>query len=94
MNNKPKGLQGTSRTGFAALGIGAFAVVCCAGIPLVAGVLGGVALGSVLGVGAGVLAVVVVIALVVARARRQRACGVDVRTRQGGEALRRVTARS
>ncbi len=86
MNDKPEGSQNSPKMGLAALGIGAFAVVCCAGIPLVAGVLGGVALGSVLGVGAGVLAVVVVIALVVARARRQRACGVDVRTRQGGEA--------
>lgn len=86
MNDKPKGSQGTPRTGLAAMGIGAFAVVCCAGLPLVAGVLGGVVLGSVLGVGAGVLAVVVVIALVVVRARRQRACAtVRVTTRRGGE---------
>gem|GEM_PF-2573694 len=86
MNDKPKGLQGTPRTGLAALGIGAFAVVCCAGLPLLAGVLGGVALGSVLGVGMGVLAVGVVIALVVVRARRQRVCAVDVGMRRGGEA--------
>jgi len=87
MNDKPKGLQGTSRTGLAALGIGAFAVVCCAGLPLVAGVLGGVALGSVLGVGAGALAVIVVIVLVVARARRQRACATArATTRRGGQA--------
>lgn len=86
MNDKPQGSQGTPGTGLAALGIGAFAVVCCAGLPLVAGVLGGVALGSVLGVGAGVLAVVVVIALVVLRARRQRACATArVTTRRGGE---------
>lgn len=86
MNDKPKGSQGAPRTGLAALGIAAFAVLCCAGLPLVAGVLGGVALGSVLGVGAGVLVVIVVIVLVVVRARRQRACAVDVRTRRRGEA--------
>lgn len=85
MNDKPTGLQGTPRTGLAALGIGAFAVVCCAALPLVAGVLGGVALGSVLGVGAGGLAVVVVIASVVLRARRQRAgATARVTTRRGG----------
>ena len=73
--------------GLAALGIGALAVVCCAGLPLVAGVLGGVALGSVLGVGAGALAVVVVIVLVVARAHRQRACATArATTRRGGQA--------
>ncbi len=86
MNDKAEGSQNSPRTGRAALGIGAFAVVCCAALPLVAGVLSGVALGSVLGVGAGVLAVVVVIALVAARARRQRACAVDVGSRRGGEA--------
>ncbi|MCA1699420.1 MAG: hypothetical protein LC790_11215 [Actinobacteria bacterium] len=83
MNDKPEGSQNSPKMGLAALGIGAFAVVCCAGLPLVAGVLGGVALGSVLGVGAGALAVIVVIVLVVARARRQRACAT---TRRGGQA--------
>lgn len=87
MNDKPEGSQNSPKMGLAALGIGAFAVVCCAGLPLVAGVLGGVALGSVLGVGAGALAVIVVIVLVVARARRQRACATArVTTRRGGQA--------
>ncbi len=87
MNDKPEGSQNSPKMGLAALGIGAFAVVCCAGLPLVAGVLGGVALGSVLGVGAGALAVVVVIVLVVARARRQRAYATArVTTRRGGQA--------
>ena len=86
MNDKPEGSQNSPRMGFAALGIGAFAVVCCAGLPLVAGVLGGVALGSVLGVGAA-LAAVVVIVLVAARARRQRACATArATTRRGGQA--------
>ncbi len=87
MNDKPEGSQNSPKMGLAALGIGAFAVVCCAGLPLVAAVLGGVALGSVLGVGAGALAVIVVIALVAARARRQRACATArVTTRRGGQA--------
>jgi len=87
MNDKPEGSQNSPKMGLAALGIGAFAVVCCAGLPLVAGVLGGVALGSVLGVGAGALAAVVVIALVVVRARRQRACATArATTRRGGQA--------
>ena len=84
MNDKPEGSQNSPKMGLAALGIGAFAVVCCAGLPLVAGVLGGVALGSVLGVGAGALAVIVVIVLVVARARRQRACATARATTRGG----------
>jgi len=84
MNDKPEGSQNSPKIGLAALGIGAFAVVCCAGLPLVAGVLGGVALGSVLGVGAGALAAVVVIVLVVARARRQRACATARATTRGG----------
>jgi len=87
MSDKPEGSQNSPKMGLAALGIGAFAVVCCAGLPLVAGVLGGVALGSVLGVGAGALAVIVVIVLVVARARRQRACATArATTRRGGQA--------
>lgn len=87
MNDKPEGSQNSPKMGLAALGIGAFAVVCCAGLPLVAGVLGGVALGSVLGVGAGALAVIAVIVLVVARARRQRACATARATaRRGGQA--------
>ena len=87
MNDKPEVAQNSPKMGLAALGIGAFAVVCCAGLPLVAGVLGGVALGSVLGVGAGALAVIVVIVLVVARARRQRACATArATTRRGGQA--------
>ena len=87
MNDKPEGSQNSPKMGLAALGIGAFAVVCCAGLPLVAGVLGGVALGSVLGVGAGALAVIVVIVLVVARAHRQRACATArATTSRGGQA--------
>ncbi len=87
MNDKPERSQNFPKMGLAALGIGAFAVVCCAGLPLVAGVLGGVALGSVLGVGAAALAVIVVIVLVVGRAPRQRACATArATTRRGVQA--------
>ncbi len=60
----------------AVAGVGVLAVVCCAAFPLLAAVLGSVALGSVLGsvlgVGAGIVAVVVLLALVLVRARRRR----------------------
>jgi membrane protein implicated in regulation of membrane protease activity len=56
----------------AVAGVGFLAVVCCAAFPLLAAVLGSVALGSVLGVGAGILAAMVLLALVLVRARRRR----------------------
>ncbi len=86
MNDKLTAPQTGRKRGLAALGVAAFAVVCCAGLPLLAGLLGGIALGSVLGVGVGALAVVIVSALIVARGRRQRACAPpDVAMRHGGE---------
>lgn len=53
MRNKLKEPDAAPSGGLAAVGFGALAVVCCAGGPLIVGVLGGVALGSVLGVGVG-----------------------------------------
>ena len=58
-----------SKGGLAAVGLGALAVVCCAGGPLIVALIGGIALGTVLGVGAGVLAVSLVAALVIVRVR-------------------------
>ncbi|MCA1699057.1 MAG: hypothetical protein LC790_09220 [Actinobacteria bacterium] len=85
MNDKLTAPQTGRKRGLAGLGIAAFAVVCCAGLPLLAGLLGGIALGSVLGVGVGALAVVIV-SVIVARGRRQRACAPpDVAMRHGGE---------
>lgn len=56
----------------------AMLVVCCAGHALVLGVLGGVALGSVLGVGAGALAAALLgVGIVMLRRRRKDAsCAV------------------
>ena len=60
--------------GLAALGIAAFAIVCCAALPLLAALAGSVAIGTVLGVGAGLVAAVLLVGLVVALVRRRRAC--------------------
>lgn len=72
-SREPRSGDGLERTGLAALGMGALVVVCCAALPLVAGVLGGVAIGAILGVGAGVLALAVLATLVLLRARRRLA---------------------
>ncbi len=63
--------------GLVALGVAALAVLCCAGLPLLVGVLGGLALGTVLGAGAGVVALVVLTtAVLVTRRRRAAACRI------------------
>ncbi len=76
MNHTPKKLQTGPKAGLATAGLGVLAVVCCAGGPLVAGALGSIAVGGVLGVGAGVFTVVVVSALIVGRIRHRHACAV------------------
>ena len=63
-------------TTFAAVGAAAIAVACCAGLPVVAAVLGGLSFAAILGVGGGLVALtglVGAIALVI-RARHRRAC--------------------
>jgi len=86
MSDKLKKPDASPRGGLAAVGFGALAVVCCAGAPLIVGVLGGVALGTVLGVGAGVLAVTLGTVLIVVRVRGQRATLTPVETRRDGGA--------
>jgi hypothetical protein len=66
-------------SGFAAVGLAAFAVACCAGAPLVVGVLSGVALGTLVGVGVGVAALVAMLAAGIVVIRRRRACEHDRR---------------
>lgn len=73
MNHTPEKSQTGSKAGVAAAGLGVLAVVCCAGAPLIAGALGGIAVGGLLGAGAGVLTVLVVSALIVGRMRHRHA---------------------
>ncbi len=75
------GGDSATRDGLAAVGVAVFAVVCCAGLPLLAALVGGVALGILLGLGAGVLAVLVVGGALAARARRRRNGAVAVARR-------------
>lgn len=63
------------RDGLAGVGVGAFVVACCAAVPLVAGVLGGLALAPVIGVGALAVAVAFVGPLVFRR--RRGACATE-----------------
>ena len=84
MSNTPTSSDGSPRTGLAALGVGVLAVVCCAAAPLLVGVVGGVALGSLLGVAAGIIAVVGLTAMVVVRKRRRRACAASTPTVRPG----------
>jgi hypothetical protein len=69
-----RGPGSPAQGGLAALGVAAFAIVCCAAFPLLAAVAGGVALATILGVGAGVVAVVLLVGLVVMRVRHRHAC--------------------
>ena len=71
MNHSSKKSQTGPRAGLATAGLGVLAVVCCAGAPLIAGALGSIAVGGLLGPGAGVLTVVVVSALIVGRIRHR-----------------------
>jgi len=76
MNHTPKKLPTGSKAGLASAGLVVLAVVCCAGAPLIAGALGGVAVGGALGAGAGVLTVVGVSTLIAERLRHPHAHAV------------------
>ena len=54
--------------------VGAIAVICCAGLPAIAGVLGGITTAAALGVASGVLAIVVAVSasVLLVRVRRRR----------------------
>jgi membrane protein implicated in regulation of membrane protease activity len=75
MAASPSGPERHGTTGVLAVGAAAFAVFCCAGLPLVASLVGGLTLAGVLGVSAGVLiaAAAVATAVVALRVRRRRA---------------------
>ncbi len=63
-----------SRIGLAGLGMAMFAVGCCAGLPLLIALAGGVAVGTVGGGVAGALVLGGLAALVTLKVRRRRAC--------------------
>ena len=70
---------GTARGALAAAGLGVVAVVCCAGLPLAAGLIGGLTLGAAFGLGAGILGVAALVVLAV-WARRRGRCAVTDRS--------------
>ena len=55
---------------------GVIAVICCAGLPAIAGVLGGITIAAVLGVAGGVLAIAVAVSasVLLVRVGRRRTC--------------------
>jgi len=56
--------------------VAAFAIVCCAGLPVLAGVFAGLTLAAILDVGGGLIALIAVLAgiVLVLRARRRGSC--------------------
>ena len=75
--SQPNPSKGSLGRGLAAGGVVAFGVACCAGGPLLLGLVASIAAGGALGVGAGTLLAASVLAVVVWRLRRRRACRVD-----------------
>jgi hypothetical protein len=63
-------------TTFAAVAVAVIGVACCAGLPAIATVVGGLTVAAVLGVAGGTLAVTALVATVmfVVRVRRPRVC--------------------
>ena len=68
----------SNRASGPALGVaaGALAVICCAGLPAIGALLGGITIAAVIGVAGGVLALAALCggAIVLVRARRRRSC--------------------
>ena len=63
--------------------VAAVAIVCCVGLPVLAGVLAGLTLAAVLGVGGGLIALIAAISasVILLRARRRRSCPPTNQTR-------------
>jgi hypothetical protein len=60
----------------APVALATLAIVCCAGLPVLAGVFAGLTLAVILGVGGGLITLVAVLAgaTLILRARRRRSC--------------------
>jgi hypothetical protein len=69
----------SDRVALRTAGISILAVACCAGLPLLAALAGGIGVAALLGIGSGalVLLAAVVVAVMIARARRRSACNPD-----------------
>jgi hypothetical protein len=70
-------MRGTkeSRTLLGSAGVAVLAIGCCAGLPVLAGAFGGLALATVIGVGAGLVALITIPAgVLIMRERRRRSC--------------------
>ena len=70
---------GAVRGGLAAAGLGVVAVLCCATLPLAAGLVAALTLGAAFGLGAGILGVAALVVLAV-WARHRRRCAVTERS--------------
>lgn len=70
--SSPSGAERRPATGVLPVGVAAFAVLCCAGLPLVLSFVGGLTLAAVLGVGAGLLVAAAAAAAVVVAVRARR----------------------
>jgi uncharacterized membrane protein len=69
-DRKPSGSE--AKQGLALLAMVAFAAICCAALPPLAVLAGGIAIGALVGIGAGLVATVGLVALVVLRRRSGR----------------------
>lgn len=74
MRSRRPSKESSARGELAAFAFAAFAVLCCAGLPLLAALAGSLAAGAVLGVGVGLVVAIMLVGFVVARLR-QRARG-------------------
>jgi hypothetical protein len=81
----PRGVRDQARGGsngagpaIATVGVAAFAIVCCVGLPVLAALVGSVAIGTLLGGAAGIVAAAVIVGAVAIRLRSRRAsCRID-----------------
>ena len=80
---------GAGKDGLAALAVGALAVGCCAGLPLVAALAGSVAAATLLGVGGGILGAMMLGAVAVYRVRaHRRSCETPDRSQHAASVRR------
>jgi hypothetical protein len=83
---------GSGGGGIAALGIAMLAIGCCAGVPLIAALVGSVAVGTLLGVGAGIVVAIMLVAAVVVRIRARRRGGEPPASRRRSGTSQRESA--